>query len=257
MINSRAFAILTEMGPNARSAVPEIIRLAESRVVETRLRTIELLGTIGPASESLLPELVAILRTGSAQERELTARSLGAIGPSAGTAVPDLVSAMKSNRIPLGIAVPALISVGHAPVEAVPLLIAQLRMNTNSFGRVDFGELLGLIGPAAAPAVPVLIDALQDPESRTRARLAFALGQIGPNASSAVPALTTALDDEWWYVRENAAIALGKLKSNAVTAIPVLARLAQGDRNKDVRNAALEAIKSIRPNAVESPANEH
>jgi len=72
-----------------------------------------------------------------------------------------------------------------------------------------------------------LIDALQDPESRTRAQIASALGQIGSNASNAVPALTGALADEWWYVRENAAIALGKLGPNASSAIPALAKLAK------------------------------
>ena len=70
----------------------------------------------------------------------------------------------------------------------------------------------------------------------------------------AVPALARALDDEWWYVRENAAIALGKLESNAASAIPALARLAEGDRNEDVRKAAVEAIKSIVRNPSESPA---
>jgi len=91
-----------------------------------------------------------------------------------------------------------------------------------------------------------LIDALQDPDSRTRAPVAFALGQIGPEGSNAVPALTRTIDDEWWYVRENAAIALGKIGSNAAPAIPALAKLAQGDRNENVRKAAAEAIKSIR-----------
>ena len=105
----------------------------------------------------------------------------------------------------------------------------------------------------AAPAVPALIDALQDPESRTRAPVAFALGQIGPKGSNAVRALARTLEDEWWFVRENAAIALGKLESNAAAAIHALARLAEGDRNEDVRKAAVEAINSIGRNPGESP----
>src|SRR5439155_17557853 len=191
---------------------------------------------------------------GSVEEREAAARSLGAIGTSAAKAVPDLVSAMATKRIQVGTAVPALVALGYTPVEAVPLLIAQLRASTNSPVPLNSVRCLGLIGAPAAPAVPALIDALQNTESRARAPVAFALGQIGPKGSMAVPALTRALDDEWWYVRENAAIALGKLESNAASAIPALARLAEGDRNEDVRTAALEAMSSIRRKPVESPS---
>ena len=252
-IRSRAFDILKVMGPDARTAIPVLIRLVKSPDAETRLWAIQILGFIGPSAESAVPALVPMLRSSGLEEREMAARSLGAIGSPAAIAIPDLLSAMEAKRIPLGIAVPALVALGHAPVEAVPLLIAQLRASTNSPVPLDSVRCLGLIGPPAAPAVPALIDALQDPESRTRAPVAFALGQIGPNASNAVPALTRALSDEWWYVRENAAIALGKLESNAAAAIPALARLAEGDRNEDVRKAAVEAINSIGRNPGESP----
>jgi len=252
-IRSRAFTILREMGSNARTAIPVLIRLVKSPDVETRLWAIQILGFIGPSAEFAVQVLVTMLKSGGVEEREAAARSLGAIGSPAAKAVPDLLSAMEAKRIQVGTAVPALVALGYTAVEAVPLLIAQLRASTNSPVPLDSVRCLGLIGPPAAPAVPALIDALQDPESRTRAPVAFALGQIGPNASNAVPALTRALSDEWWYVRENAAIALGKLESNAAAAIPALARLAEGDRNEDVRKAAVEAIKSIDRNPGESP----
>jgi HEAT repeat protein len=53
--------------------------------------------------------------------------------------------------------------------------------------------LLGRLGDAAAPAVPVLTDALQGAaEQAVKERAAWALGQIGPAAKSAVPALRVA-----------------------------------------------------------------
>jgi len=252
-IGSRAFTILREMGSNAHTAIPVLIRLVKSPDVETRLWAIQIVGSIGPSAEFAVPALVTMLKSGSVEEREAAARSLGAIGSSGAKAVPDLLSAMEAKRIPVGTTVPTLVALGYTPVEAVPLLIAQLRASSNSTVPLDSVRCLGLIGAPAAPAVPALIDALQDPESRTRAPVAFALGQIGPKGSNAVRALARTLEDEWWFVRENAAIALGKLGSNAAPAIPALAKLAQGDRNEDVRKAAVEAIKSIRPNAVESP----
>jgi HEAT repeat protein len=54
---------------------------------------------------------------------------------------------------------------------------------------------IGGLGPAAKPAVPALIAALEDPEPVVRFPVCIALREIGPEAAEAVPALTKALDD--------------------------------------------------------------
>ena len=54
---------------------------------------------------------------------------------------------------------------------------------------------IGGMGPAAKPAVPALIAALDDPEPVVRFPVCIALREIGPEAKEAVPALTKALDD--------------------------------------------------------------
>jgi HEAT repeat protein len=54
---------------------------------------------------------------------------------------------------------------------------------------------IGGFGPAAQPAVPALIEALQDPEPSVRFPVCIALREIGPGAKDAVPALMEALDD--------------------------------------------------------------
>jgi len=51
------------------------------------------------------------------------------------------------------------------------------------------------IGPAAAPAVPALIEALDDESPAVRFPVCVALLEIGPAASAALPALEKALDD--------------------------------------------------------------
>jgi hypothetical protein len=107
MIRDRAFHILEEMGPDARTAMPELIRLVKSLDTETRLQAIQILGFIGPPAESAVPALITLLRSRSVEEREAVARSLGAIGSSAAKAIPDLLSAMETKRIPVGTAVPA------------------------------------------------------------------------------------------------------------------------------------------------------
>ena len=57
-------------------------------------------------------------------------------------------------------------------------------------------------------SVPVLIDALGDPDSRVRAEVARALAEIGPDAKDAVPPLIEVLKDEDYTVRQTAADAL-------------------------------------------------
>ena len=56
-------------------------------------------------------------------------------------------------------------------------------------------EISGL-GPAAAPAVPALIKALDDPEASVRFPVTVALREIGPAAEAAVPRLKKMVDEE-------------------------------------------------------------
>ena len=56
-------------------------------------------------------------------------------------------------------------------------------------------EISGM-GPAAAPAVPALIEALDDPEPTVRFPVTVALAEIGPAAKAAVPKLKQMMDEE-------------------------------------------------------------
>jgi HEAT repeat protein len=56
-------------------------------------------------------------------------------------------------------------------------------------------EISGM-GPAAAAAVPALIEALDDPEPTVRFPVTVALGEIGPAAKAAVPKLKQMMEEE-------------------------------------------------------------
>lgn len=56
-------------------------------------------------------------------------------------------------------------------------------------------EIAGL-GPAAAPAVPALIEALDDPIAAVRFPVTIALLEIGPAAKAAVPRLQQMMEEE-------------------------------------------------------------
>jgi HEAT repeat protein len=74
---------------------------------------------------------------------------------------------------------------------------------------------IATLGPAAAPAVPALVEALQDQEASVRYPVTVALREIGPAAKAAVPALKKVYEE---------------------------------DLNDEVASSARRAIKAIAPN---------
>jgi HEAT repeat protein len=69
------------------------------------------------------------------------------------------------------------------------------------------------LSPDGKPAIPVLLELLQDRDERVRFLAASVLGGIGPDAESAVPGLTDLLMDESRAVRRVAAKALKKIET--------------------------------------------
>src|SRR5437016_3707779 len=61
--------------------------------------------------------------------------------------------------------------------------------------RIRSLERLEALGGDAAPAVPMLRGALNDPDPRIRAQAAQLLGQIGSAGKPSIPALIALLDD--------------------------------------------------------------
>jgi ABC-type multidrug transport system fused ATPase/permease subunit len=99
-------------------------------------------------------------------------------------------------------------------------------------------EALEKIGP---PAVPALIQALQDEYGWVREAAAKALEEIGPPA---VPALIQALQNEKWWVRHAAAWALGQIGDRQAT---LALTQALRDEKEEVRWAAAEALMRLTP----------
>lgn len=83
---------------------------------------------------------------------------------------------------------------------------------------------VGLMGPAASNAVPVLVDLLEKPPGYVgdKTRVMQALGYIGPPARAAAPVLARNLGDSSEYIRMNAVQALLQIGTVPPTAIPTL-----------------------------------
>ncbi len=81
------------------------------------------------------------------------------------------------------------------PLEVtVTSLTAELE-RSSSFEQLKIVRAFGWFGPAAAAAVPELIEALGHEYKGVRKEAVISLGKIGPDAKAAVPALTAITDE--------------------------------------------------------------
>ncbi|MBZ0285041.1 MAG: HEAT repeat domain-containing protein [Anaerolineae bacterium] len=132
---------------------------------------------------------------------------------------------------------------------ALPLLSRALQ-HTNSILDYGFGKRLDLIktisnlGSAAAPAVPALIELLEDPITPIRLAAIEALGEIGELIAPAGPILANLLDDKDKNIRWAAALALGKLGLPSSSSVALLEQLLR-DGNREARKAAADALAKI------------
>ena len=85
---------------------------------------------------------------------------------------------------------------------------------------------------------------------QTRNAAAYEIAGLGPAGAPAVPALIEALDDELAVVRFPATVALGEIGPAAEAAVPRLKQVMEEDINDEVAAGAKRAIKHIKPQAL-------
>jgi HEAT repeat protein len=100
-----------------------------------------------------------------------------------------------------------------------------------------------------SPEIASLIDKLRDKNHQVRESAAFSLGEnylesplTGVEARLASEALSQCLEDEDLYVRHKAGITLTTIVPVSSKAIPALLKLANDDKDKLMREVALEAL---------------
>lgn len=143
-----------------------------------------------------------------------------------------------------------LFIVGNGPggPEDVPALIKALK-HGEAHVRSEAAEDLGLIGPAAADAIPELLQLCQpDADPLIRVAAAKAVASIDPNHDKAVLLLMEALTDKAGKVRKRAAESLGDLGPCAASAVAALTE-AVADADPTVSWAAIDALGQIGPKA--------
>ena len=205
-VRSDAADDLGLFGEAGADAIPHLIEALHDVYEPVRLNAAYALGAIGKPAVS---PLIKTLNVEDPIMRRMAAYALAAVGAPA---VPALSEALQHTEETVRIeATYALAQIGDGVESAMPALIERTKDESVAVRRY-LTEAFGSLGPAAAPAVPMLCDMLtSDGDGQVRFEAALALAQIGPSASDAVPVLARGLSDENRYVRDNAVLALKRI----------------------------------------------
>jgi HEAT repeat protein len=273
-VRAEVVMALGRIGPEASSAVPDLVPLLGDASVRIRREASRTLGLIGPAA---IEPLIASSKSGDIVIREGAIEAFGSI-PSPDARANQTVMDRAHDQAP-GVRVAALRSLARLglpedsllPIvrealrdddERVRLAVVKLletRPGLRTRMAPDFESLLTtgsdgvarlaafLLGRSGLEAAPRLLGALRRNGSRVDS-IAEGLAQIG---RPAVALLSKAIEDPEPRVRQGAALALGQIRP-----LPsgISQKLASGlaDPNSDVRSAFLTAIGHLGPKAVGS-----
>ena len=155
-----AAAVAAAIGRKAPIAVPGLLRLTHDQDAAIRMNAIEALVRVDDRREHLakwLPAVAAAVREMNSPEQRRAAAILRTLGRDAKEAAPALLTAMAESSGPL---------------------------------RVEMAVALARIDHRQGPqALPVLLEALNDPALPASAMVVMAIGELGPPAKAALPAL--------------------------------------------------------------------
>ena len=248
LVREAAARALADLKPGPEIAMPAIRRALEHADGAQLTDALDALASLGAAA---VPELIDALQEEPAQAR--VAYILGRIGPAAAPAVPALAKLVHSpNADVQREAIFALAKIGPKAAPAVKSLV-QVFQDGQPEVRYGAAYALGEIGPAASAAKPALVAALQDSDSVAAVVSAWALAHIDAKCEAActkgIPLLIQGLEDPEPRFRREAAAALACFGPTAKAAVPALKKVAAGDEDPGVREAATAALEAIGGNA--------
>lgn len=192
-VRSDAAEALGRIGPASKPALGRLSEMMTSDPdYEVRASAALALFRIEEGSPAALNALIACLKNDSDGPggAEAAAYALAELGPKAAPAMEALTDSLKHREeLVRAASVEAIAAIGGP--EAVKRVASALN-DSDWIVQETAAEKLGDFGPAAAPAVPRLIELTRDSDENdfmVRPAAIRALGKIGPAARSALPAL--------------------------------------------------------------------
>jgi len=259
-VRKKAAMALGELGPEAEEAIPALIRALDDTHYEVRRESANAMEKIGSSSNELIPVFILTnkLESKGWSEALQAAKEIGDIGPTAKDAIPALVMILNNEHDSWSVhyhltqteAARTVAKIGPpAAADAIPALINcldHLKPGVREAAVIALRDT----GPEVKMAVPTIADLVaKDKVAVVRMEAAKTLGVIGPEASFALPTLVTALNnDKNPYVCQEAAMAMAKIDPASPLALDALARHLV-DFDPIVRTAAAKALVSTGPHA--------
>lgn len=279
--NARYWACiaLASVGPNAKAAVPELVKLTTHSEPEVRMQSVMAIGEIGPDAKTAVPALIKALDDQEHSVRYGAALALAKIGDA--SAVEGLEKQLASDdrflKMISAWAIAKLQPDNTASVDrAIELLSEGLKDSDPSLRAASARGLLELNLPREK-AAPVLLALMEEKDPIVRANvvdglaslgeLAFpklrdalknddvqslavaVIRQMGPKAKEIIGDLALELKDDDPQHRREAAFALAAIGPDAKDATPFLIEVLTNDEEPSVRHAAIYAIGKIGPDA--------
>lgn len=210
--SSKALGLILKINPN-ETAIPILIEaLKNPGAAEAAAGALVTMGF------KAIPALFEALKTSSGEARSLIIKSIVLIGPQTPEAVPILIEAIKKSELSEAAAatlvktgqpaVPALIKaagddsggvrnlivksivhIGPKTPDAIPILIEAVKNPELSEAAVS------LLVKTGQPAVPALLEAVKDKDSQARTLMIKSIVLIGPKTTEALPILINSLKD--------------------------------------------------------------
>jgi HEAT repeat protein len=232
-----ALYCLPDVLPAAEAARIARERLTHAKEASVRIGALYAVEVLGPAARDAVPALVRCLEDANEQVRWFASNALRKVGAAA---APALVEALKDPRVAPA-ACMALSTMGAGAAPAVPAVV-ELLQDEGSPVFLDALRALHM-GPAARAAAPAVLRVLRSKDASHRAEAVRVLGAICARGQPVWEALRAALADRSAGVRGAAVEALVRL-GGAAEAVPELTRLRK-DKVGYVRRAAASALEAL------------
>ena len=242
-LRSEAARALGDMGAAASAGVPSLTKALRDQQPSVRVAAAEALGRIGAESRSAIPALKgAQARDENDSVRQAAATALLTIQASElqghGTLFYIGIVAMLATVLGSG-----FWARRQFHRVRIKLLVTKLKGQAAAI-RLQAAHRLGLLGQAALPAIPALIDALGDTDAAVRNEADNALAKIGVETKRDLAHLILHLQHGSPFVRARAAVLLGQFGRRGQ---PGVTALIEGTKDKEplVRIHAIEALGNI------------
>jgi hypothetical protein len=177
--------VLGTMGPEARSAIPSLLRGATNASANVRWVALDGLGNIHAEPETVVPVLIKALQDPDPLVRYRTARALARFGQDAQPGIPALVKLLDDpDQWARNGGLNALRDIHLNPEVAVPALAKALE-STNRHFAFEVAQALEAYGAAARPATPALIEYFKREENpNLRVTIRYIIEQLDPEAAA-------------------------------------------------------------------------